>query len=504
MVKINFFSEIVVRCFLFFLLIIAALCLRFYHLGDWSCGFDENYTTIEALYFFEGKPIPQDIISVTETDLKSTQIAKLPKLIFCAYFVHWIDYRLFGTDEFGSRFLTAIMGSLCIGVIFLFGRELFGLSGGLILAVLILLWQDHILHSQNNRFYIQAFLLITVVLFLGGLIAVKRSVIAALCLGPAAILMVLTHSLTGAIWGFLVIGLFLDFLLTKRINWDKTFCKLILIVGFWSIILLLILIFHILPLTKMWNNFPTSQVDGIHAIIGLVFSMGWAFGMICVPACLFMLCNYRNNGNVYWITCVVLCGAAIFIMPTKIVYIVHYNFLFSFPFFVILALFIDWIYKLIIQSKIQYRFCLGCVWIIFIMLSNIPSLASYYQDGGRYDWRAVYKYVKENWQDGDRIVCYTLDANRYIPELEPKIPIQKITENVLKKTLEMNQDCKGRIWIPVVVNRYEPESNIKYWLYNNAKYQKRFGKKRYDFNVHDIELFIVRPNSPQKNHAGNE
>ncbi|MDR0705864.1 MAG: glycosyltransferase family 39 protein [Planctomycetaceae bacterium] len=503
-VKFNYFS----RFILFVVLVTLSAMLRFYHLGTWSHGFDENYTTMETRYFFEGQPIPSYMFKNSQFDSKKSQFSRLPPLIIAAYFVHWLDYRLFGDDEFGSRVLPAVIGSFCVGIVFWLAYPLFGCSASLILAMLILLFPDHILHSQNNRFYSQAFFFISIVLLLGGYVAVRRSVVAAIVLGPASILMVLTHSLTGLIWGFLLIGLLVNYLGTKQKNqtdqtnrknslWNNILHdKIILILGFWSVVLLTIAVVHILPLAQSWNNFPTTTVSSIHAVVGLAFSFGWSFFMLCVPAWLFVLFRFKKNGYGYWFICATLCGVTVFLLPLKIAYLIHYRFLFSFPILVILALFIDWIGRLMIQSEIPYRRTLYGVWIFFVLLSNIPELASYYQDGGRYDWRSACQYIREHWQPEDRIACFPLIANCYIPELEPKIPLYETGEVSFQKIFDQNQNTTGRLWLPVVFNRYEPDENTRRWLYNHAEYQTRFGKKRYDFNFNSIELFLYLPQSP--------
>ncbi|MDR2440290.1 MAG: glycosyltransferase family 39 protein [Planctomycetaceae bacterium] len=498
----NYFSNYFFRIFLFVILVVLAAMLRFYHLGTWSHGFDENYTTMETRYFFENRPIPSYMFKNPQFDPQKSQFSRLPPMIIAAYYVHWLDYRLFGDDEFGSRVLPAIIGSFCVGIVFLLAYPLFGGSASLILAVLILLFPDHILHSQNNRFYSQTFFCLSVVLLLGGHIVVKRSVVAALLLGPMSILMVLSHSLTGLIWGFLLIGLVVGFWGTKQFNWDNISwnnilsCKIVWILGSWSIILLAIAILHILPLAQSWNNFPTTTVSSIHAVFGLIFGLGWSFFMMCVPAWLYVLFHFKKSCYGYWCIITILCGTAIFFLPLKMAYLAHYRFLFSFPFLVILALFIDWIGKLIIQSEIPYCRTFCCIWILFVLFSNVPELASYYQDGNRYDWRAAYQYIREHRQPDDQIVCSPLAANRYIPELETKFLAREINATTLQELLDRNQNKTGRFWIPVVFNRYEPDENIRSWLYNHAEYKTRFGKKRYDFETYFIEIFLYSPSFP--------
>ncbi|MDR1483574.1 MAG: hypothetical protein LBT09_01995, partial [Planctomycetaceae bacterium] len=144
-------------------------------------------------------------------DLEKSQFYRLPQLIFVAHFVHRLNNRFFGNDEWGSRVLMAVMGSLSVGLAFLLGRSLLGFSGSLILAFLILLSPELAFYSQYSRFYSQAFLFIEIVFLLGGHVAVNRSVTAALVLVPTSLVMILSHSLGCFIWGILLCGLLVDF-----------------------------------------------------------------------------------------------------------------------------------------------------------------------------------------------------------------------------------------------------------------------------------------------------
>ncbi|MDR2762204.1 MAG: glycosyltransferase family 39 protein [Planctomycetaceae bacterium] len=512
-IEADYFSNRWFRFVLFVVLIIFSGVLRFYNLGLWSHGFDENYTTMETRYFFDGQSIPVYMFSSSHGE-GETQFTRLPKMIIAAYFVHWLNYKIFGDDEFGSRVFPAVMGSFGVGIIFLLSYSLFGGSASLILALLILLCPMHILQSQNNRFYSQAFLCISVVLLLGGHLVVKRSVVVAIVMGVMAILMVLTHSLAGLIWGFLIIGILFEFFVTKKSNqkdasknfmgknfaWRNfSFGCVDFILVFWSIILLLIAVFHVMPLARSWNNFQTSGVSSINAVVGFMFNFGWSLSMFFVPAFLFVLFNFRRVGYLYWLICVLFCGVSIVFLPFVITYISHYSFLFCFPFFVILALFIDWIFRLIIQSKIYYGRVFAVIWLIFILFFNIPAIASYYQDGGRFDWRSAYGYIREHWQEGDCIICFPLDANRYIPELEPKVQRYERGVDLLERLVDQNKDYAGRVWIPIVFDRHTPDEVVRHLLYNRADYQKRFGKKRYDFEFNNIEIFLYSPNSSKKN-----
>ncbi|MDR0610136.1 MAG: hypothetical protein LBG58_08505 [Planctomycetaceae bacterium] len=190
---------------IFLLLVLLAGLLRFHKLGAWSWGFDEHFTMLEVKILFGETTVPNEYLldgTVKNGTVKpeDTQYYRLPRLLCAAYAVHRLGYGIFGEDEFGSRALMAMLGSLSVGLIFLLAKPSIGFAGAFILSLLVLLLPEHILHSQCNRFYIQAFLLISAVILLGAYVAVRQSPTAAFWLGPLSVFMVLSHSLSGIIW----------------------------------------------------------------------------------------------------------------------------------------------------------------------------------------------------------------------------------------------------------------------------------------------------------------
>ncbi|MDR1483618.1 MAG: hypothetical protein LBT09_02220, partial [Planctomycetaceae bacterium] len=87
------------------ILITLALFFRFYKLGEWSFDIDEVATQIEVRSFFDHQPLPEavEVQSAYHPDLEKSQFYRLPQLIFVAHFVHRLNNRFFGNDEWGSR-----------------------------------------------------------------------------------------------------------------------------------------------------------------------------------------------------------------------------------------------------------------------------------------------------------------------------------------------------------------------------------------------------------------
>jgi hypothetical protein len=102
-------------------------------------------------------------------------VTVLPRLIPASYAILESGYRLFGREEFGSRTMPAIFGTLHVAMVFLFGTRLHGRRFGLILSLLVALWPEHIFHSQQNRFYMFAMCGSTLAFFLATLGLQKAS-----------------------------------------------------------------------------------------------------------------------------------------------------------------------------------------------------------------------------------------------------------------------------------------------------------------------------------------
>ncbi|MDR1962762.1 MAG: glycosyltransferase family 39 protein [Planctomycetaceae bacterium] len=497
------------QLFVFAVLVLLAALLRFYGLGTWSFDRDEIATKIECRYFFEHQPLPDSIKGhpCYHPEEEKSQFCRLPRLVCAASFVHWIDCRIFGEDEFGSRFLMAVMGSLSVGIAFLLGRSLFGFSGSLILALLILLSPEHVYNSQNARFYCQAFLMIEIVLLLGGHVAVNRSLFAAICLGPAAIIMVLSHSLTVLIWGILFLGLLIDFFLTREPDREsknqfatKIPRKLVLILCAWSIVIFLIVLVHIMPLSQSWNQFET-RISPLDSVLTFAFIFGRPYLILCFPAWVWALLSFRNAGQTYWLFVSLACGTVILLLPLKIIFYQWYGILFAFPLFVILAMFINHIGQLLTCSHQQYgRYC-ALVWCCFALLLNIAALRNYYKGGDRYDYRSACRYIEQHWQPGDRLICHdgTEIIHQYLPQHDvPTSLWAKQSKEWLLSLFDPNKPEKddpscGRYWLILKREIYFAFSEeVREWIDRHGQRQSHFGASRYE-EPRVLDVFLCSP-----------
>ncbi|MDR2169525.1 MAG: hypothetical protein LBP59_05235 [Planctomycetaceae bacterium] len=530
---------------IFFLLLIISGVLRFYSLGGWSFDMDELFTTLEAKILFGESVVPDEYLKNGQVKAEDTQLYRLPRLMFVSYFVHWVGYKIFGEDEFGSRIVPAFLGSLSVGVIFLFGRFLFGFVVGLVLSLLAMFLPEHLLHSQCNRFYVQSFFIISVVFLSGYYVLLFRSFRSVFFLGLLSILMIFINSFGGLIWGVVLCGVILGVIFSsnysqmivvitttvmattakttatttvlhngvdnclhyvERAECGKSGARVILFMFFWSALFLCAAYFYIIPMGASWNKSLSWGYSPFHALASFVNMISWPVFLFSVMGfCILFFggnisCGniFRRNifcGNIYWLVCIFGCGFIVFVLPMVIVYNSNYGFLFIFPFIVSAAIFIGRVYDFILRLSFSYKNVLGVIWVCGCVLLNFPSVASYYCDGNRHDNRAAFYYVAENWRQGDRLTGILMGAAKYyIPDKTPRIPLHPEPDKTIKELqniIDNNIGGSGRLWIVLTSSRGGIDDKVRKWLGQNAKFEYRAAKKRFDYAENNVEVFIV-------------
>ncbi|MDR0611471.1 MAG: glycosyltransferase family 39 protein [Planctomycetaceae bacterium] len=491
------------RLTVFLLLLLLSGLLRFYKLGEWSFGFDELFTRLETRVFFGEYPIHDDYFRNGTVQPEQTQYYRLPQLLLASYMVHRLDYQLFGDDEWGSRFLMAVMGSLSAGVLFLLAQPLLGFSGSLILALTVMLLPEHILHSQYSRFYIQSFVLVSIVILLGAHVAIRRSFAAACWLGPFAVFLVLSNSFGGVVWGGVLVALALNFVCTKKTGepfFSRNILLILLLLLIWSILLLGIFIFHIVPIAGTWNSGSVWGYTPLHTAMAFINMLGWTLFLFSLLGIALTIVNFRVNGNSYWFVLVLTSGVSVLLLPLRIVYNPFYSFVFLFPFLVTAALFIREVYRLLVTSALPFRSVIAVFWVLSAILNNFPTLLSYYQDGNRPDNRTAFQYVAEHWEDGDHLTGFLMGtAQYYIPDKTPRIPLR--TENTAEKLqtiLDQEIGDDNRLWIVLHSSRGGLDHQLRQWLSEHALLKKTITKKRFDYAENNIEIFLVPKKSDRK------
>ncbi|TMM08423.1 MAG: phospholipid carrier-dependent glycosyltransferase, partial [Actinobacteria bacterium] len=133
-------------------LVVLAAVLRFTTLSDQSYWLDESVTALRSNGSF------YHMLAAFHRPGGEAQ----PPLYFV---LAWFWARVFGTDEFGLRSLSAVCGVLTVPVAFEVGRTLVNRRVGLVVAALVTVSPAMIWYSQEARAY-ALFLLLSAVAFL--------------------------------------------------------------------------------------------------------------------------------------------------------------------------------------------------------------------------------------------------------------------------------------------------------------------------------------------------
>src|SRR5262249_32791328 len=133
----------------------------------------------------------------THSGPMTSQRDRLPRLIPLGYYVHYLDYQLFGRDEFGSRVLMAILGTASVAILFLALDTTLGRPTALAAAILMALWPEHLFQSQQTRFYITAQFFALLSMVAGAHALSRRSALLTFLACLAALAAILSHTLQG-------------------------------------------------------------------------------------------------------------------------------------------------------------------------------------------------------------------------------------------------------------------------------------------------------------------
>lgn len=128
------------NCFLLGGIFLLGLCLRLYRLDAQSIWFDEMNTLVQD---------PQASLSAYLSDVQVVNPDHLP--LFFVILYGWT--RLVGEDPVALRLLSVALGSLCIPLIYLLGRQVLRPKAGLVAALCLALSPIHIYMHQAIRYH---------------------------------------------------------------------------------------------------------------------------------------------------------------------------------------------------------------------------------------------------------------------------------------------------------------------------------------------------------------
>jgi hypothetical protein len=444
--------------------------LRFYKLGEWPFAGDELGTISEEKGLFDGGAISSD-----------SQAYRLPRLIPLSYLIHHISDSLFGCDEFGSRVMMAVFGTLGVGATFLLLDRLIGRAAALACALLVTLWPDHILQSQQTRFYIIAAFFAGLAMLLGGFVVQRRSTFSAIAACCAIFAAILCHTLLAILWGTTFIGIVAGCCAERR-PIPKNVAIVFLVSGFLFAAFGLL---YVKPLMSGWNSQETWGYGTLHSVLALLNSVGWPVSLLAVLGVL-LLIRERSAQGWYWVTCALVCGAVAAILPRMLVFHPGYVFPFASSIFVVAGCAIGTIYDCL-KSRGTW---IGAAWIGLACLGSLPGVLSHYKDGSRPDFRAAAEFVKEHGRVGDRVAGHYMAWFAYYAK---GCAAEVCLQCDLASELEQCAKEHRRLWVVVQSCRGGLPDDLADFLGRRFTHELKLMRGRYDYADYRVDVFLFTP-----------
>jgi hypothetical protein len=450
-------------------LTVLAGALRFHSLGTWPFSGDETATLEEESVLFHAQNVSHE-----------SQAYRLPHLIPASYFVLHISHTLFGLDEWGTRVLIAVLGTLSVVLVFVLLDGPMPRPAAIASALLIALLPQHVAHSQENRFYMVAAFFSFACLLVGARILWNRRsglfAILACCL---ALVAVLAHTLLIILLPLVFVAVCAGAYAEKRPISRAVWLPF----AFATVVAAVFFAVYVRPLVHGWNQGETWGYSPLHALVGSIPMIGWPIALLAVVGLVLMLRD-RTSQNWYWLVCFLGWGGASLMLPLVVVYHDEYVFPLVLGGIVVAGYAISVIYELLFsRSPVA-----AMAWLGLICLANLPGLASHYVDGSRRDERSAAAYVREHWSPGDRVTGYAMGLFGYYSRgcCEPQIPLSTTSVPQLEQLGAEN----GRLWIVLENTRWGLDPPTQRWLFDCAVHKLSVGGRRFDEAEFKVEVYL--------------
>jgi len=464
-------------------LIVLAVVLRFWRLGDWNFQGTEIFTLKDSRILDHFNPRPLGYL-----------------------LNHYVVGAFLPLAEFGLRLLPAIFGVLTVPVFYLVCRRLVGTRAALCGALLLAVSPLHVMYSQLARYWSLVFLLSTIypyAVYLG-FRERNRSMLA---LGVVSgVLAVLAHPVSVLLVGGL--GLFLVASLRRRDiarAWDSKAVWRIVVP---AMVLITAILVRFLPVLQGWISMhdsirgygqflrPPAVPQGLKPVIYL-----WIYvESLTVPVVLsaiagiYWLWQGRDRSLARLLTSLAVFHIGFLTLLTLRTNASQYYLIPAVPVFYLAAgFFVDQLFRM--ESPLRPRWLLPAIMLVICIAAGAPTLISDARDGRRYDFRSSAHWIATRLDPADIVFS---DQPMVTAHYLPQHPVRHLRKNLglLKDAMgELRQAGRGgALWIvaPAPSHAYRPnlkEGGMIDWIYENCRLRNSIGVGRIDFRQDYLQIY---------------
>ncbi|HEY3011458.1 MAG TPA: glycosyltransferase family 39 protein [Gemmatimonadales bacterium] len=470
-------------------LVVLALALRFWHLGDWNFQATEMFTLRDS----------------------ATPQFQNPRPL--GYLLNYFLVRPFlPLDEFGLRLLPAVFGVLAIPAFYLVCRRLVGTRAALFGTLLLTVSPLHILYSQLARYWSLVFFLSAIypyALYLGIRERDRRALAVGLVTG---VLAVLAHPVTILLVGGPAL------LLVGRLRgehvagvWNQKTAR-------WTVLLVLIVAVLVavrfVPVLQSWiaehDKHPGSGqfllrspappgLKQIFYILAYVESLTLPLVLIGALG-IYLLWKERDRPLALFLASVAVFPIAFLCLVSLRTPVSIYYLLPTVPvFFIGAGSFLDRLFE--ISREFRPRWLLPATVAAVVIAAGAPTLISDYRDGRRFNFRAAAKWLEQRMAPGDVVFS---DQPMVLAHYLPGTQVQRlrVPAPLMQSVHELNQAGRGgALWIVAPAPSHAFRTNLKRsglisWIYEHCQLRNTMGVGRVDLRQEYLQIYRCPPGTP--------
>ena len=469
-------------------LIVLAVALRFWRLGEWNFEGTEMFTLRDSVRPQFRNPRPLGYL--------------------LTYFLV-LPFR--PLDEFGLRLLPAVFGVLAIPVLYAVGRRLVGTRAALLGTLLLTVSGLHVFYSQFARYWSLVFLLSAIypyALYLG----VRERNSRALALGVVTlVLAILAHPVSALLVGGPALWLLATYLRPRYLKqaWGYRSFR-------WGTALALVLgaalAWRLVPILQSWISMHDRNPGMGQFLLGPKLPQGpkqmallSAFLEGITPpvalgaaAGIVMLWQQRDRT-----LAIFLASLAIFPLlfvalisirtPVSTFYLVPTG-----PvFFLGAGVFLDRIFQM--DWSLRPRWLVPATITAIFLTAGAPTLISQYRNGRRFDFRGVAQWLEPKLSPADLVFS---DQPMVLAHYLGGAEVQKLRHNAdpLRESAgRLRQSGGGAVlWVIAPAPAHALRTNLKrgglaHWMYQNCQMQNTVGRGRIDFRQQYLQVYRCPP-----------
>jgi mannosyltransferase len=470
-------------------ILLLTIGLRFYRLGAWNFEATEMFTLRDSVrpQFHNPRPL--------------------------GYLLNYfLVLPIHPLDEFGLRFMPALVGVITVPVFYLVARRLAGARAALFGAGFLALSPLHVFYSQFARYWSLVFLFSAVypyALYLGVRERNPRYFVLGLV---TLVLAVLSHPVAILLIGGPAIWLAVRYCRPSYVRqaWAHPRLRWAMVAAG---VLLVLLAMRVVPylhgwvsyhdknpgmgqflLGPKWANGPKQMV----LMLAFLESLTWPLAL-AAAAGTYLLWRERDRPLGTLLTSLVLFQLGfIALVSTRAPVSTYYLVPAAPAFYLAAGVFFDRLCE--VEWRLRPRWLMPAVIALAFLTACMPTLISQYRNGRRYDFRGVAEWLTPQLSRADVVFS---DQPMVLAHYLKTVEVQKLRQDptALRDSLaDLRRSGAGTLWIVAPQPAHAFRTNLKAggladWMYGNCQLRSTIGQGRLDFRQQYLQVFRCPPST---------